>query len=448
MLQKKEIDMIHGPLGSKILLFTIPLMCSSMLQLLFNAADVVVVGRFAGDTSLAAVGSTTSLVNLIIQLFNGLSVGANVVAAKTIGEGHGERIGRVVRTSITASLISGCILLVFGVSMARLMLLWMGTPEDVLGLASLYLKIYFCGMPFQMVYNFGSALLRAKGDTERPLYYLTLAGVINAVLNCIFVIVFHMDVAGVGLATVISQIISAVLIIRCLCAETDVLHLDLRNLGIDKEVLPLILRVGLPAGIQGVVFSFSNVIIQSAVNSFGSVNMAGSAAALSVGSFVYAAMNAFHQAALSFNGQNMGARQYKRVDRITFLCVLYVFVIGSLLSVGAYLLGPQLLSIYSASPQVIEMGMIRMRFCVLLYGLCGLMDVMPGCIRGMGYSILPMIVSLFGSCVFRLVWLATFFQYHHTIENLYLSYPVSWIVTFLVHVVCYFVIRKKTISTH
>lgn len=441
--KKKEIDMINGSLYGKILLFALPLMASSILQLLFNAADVVVVGRFAGDNSLAAVGSTSSLVNLVIQLFLGLSVGANVTAARALGEGRRDKVKSVVHTAITASIISGCILLIFGVFMAGTMLEWMDTPRKVLGLATEYLRIYFIGMPFLMVYNFGSALLRAKGDTKRPLYYLLIAGVINLALNCLFVIAFKMDVAGVAIATVISQIISAGLIIRCLRHEDDEMRLDMRALRIDRESLGQMTKVGLPAGIQGVVFSFSNVVIQSSVNSFGPTNMAGSAAAVSIGDFVYVSMNAFHQAALSFNGQNMGAKKYDRVDRVTALCVSYVLVIGTALSVAVFELGPQLLGIYSKNPEVIKMGMIRMRHCVLWYPLCGFMDVMPGCIRGMGYSIMPMIVSLMGSCVLRIVWVMTIFKQVHTIENLYLSYPISWIVTFSVHIVCYLIIRRQ-----
>lgn len=440
--KRKEIDMIHGPLAGKILLFAVPLMCSSVLQLLFNAADVIVVGRFAGDNSLAAVGSTSSLINLITQLFIGLSVGGNVTAAKAIGEGREDVVKDVVKTAITTSLLSGVFLLICGVCLAKTLLELMDTPPDVIGLSSLYLRIYFCGMPFLMLYNFGSALLRAKGDTRRPLYYLLLAGVVNIILNCFFVIVLHMDVAGVALATVISQAISGGLILLCLCREQGMMHLDIRRLGIDKAVLKRMMRIGLPAGVQGVVFSFSNVAIQSSVNSFGAVTMAGSAAAVSVGDFVYVSMNSFHQTALSFNGQNMGAGNYDRVDRVTGLCVLYVAVIGTVLSIGSYLMGPVLLGIYSTSAAVVAAGMIRMRQCNLLYWLCGLMDVMPGCIRGMGFSILPMIVSLLGSCVLRLVWVGTVFQIYHTVENLYLSYPVSWAITLSVHIVCYVCLRK------
>ena len=440
--KNREIDMINGPLAGKILLFAIPLMCSSILQLLFNAADVVIVGRFAGDNSLAAVGSTSALINLITQLFIGLSVGGNVVAAKAIGEGRKDTVREVVRTAVTTSLVSGVLLLAFGVCMAKPLLELMDTPEDVIRLSTLYLRIFFLGMPFLMLYNFGSALLRAKGDTRRPLYFLLFAGVINVILNCFFVIVFHMDVAGVALATVISQAISAGLILRCLCREEGMMHLDLHHLSIQKDILKRMLQIGLPAGIQGVVFSFSNVVIQSSVNSFGSVIMAGSAAAVSVGDFVYVSMNAFHQTALSFNGQNMGAGKYDRVDRITGICVLFVAILGTVLSVGSYLIGPVLLGIYSTSAVVIAAGMQRMSRCNLFYMLCGLMDVMPGCIRGMGFSILPMIVSLLGSCVLRLVWVATVFQIHHTIENLYLSYPVSWVITLTVHIFCYLYLRK------
>jgi putative efflux protein, MATE family len=439
----KEIDMIHGPVAGKILLFAIPLMCSSILQLLFNAADVVVLGRFAGDNSLAAVGSTSSLVNLIVQLFIGLSVGGNVITARAIGEGKKDHVGAIVRTAVTTSLVSGIFLLIFGILIAKVLLKLMDVPEEVLPLSTLYMRIYFCGMPCLMLYNFGSALLRAKGDTRRPLLFLMFAGVINVCLNCLFVIVFHMDVAGVALATVISQAVSGGLVLRCLCREKDMMKLDIRHLGIDIGILKKMMRIGLPAGIQGVVFSFSNVIIQSSLNSFGAVVMAGSAAASSVGDFIYVSMNAFHQTALSFNGQNMGAARYDRVDKVTGLCIGYVVLFGTVLSIGAYAAGPALLGIYSTSAAVIAAGMVRMRNCTLFYEICGIMDVMPGCIRGMGYSILPMAVSILGSCVLRLGWVATVFQVDHTVENLYLSYPVSWVITFAVHIICYMVIRKR-----
>lgn len=439
----KEIDMIHGPLAGKILLFAIPLMCSSILQLLFNAADVVVLGRFAGDNSLAAVGSTSSLVNLIIQLFIGLSVGGNVVTAKAIGEGRKDQVREIVRTAVTSSLLCGIFLLVFGIIVAKFLLQLMDVPEEVLPLSALYMRIYFCGMPFLMLYNFGSALLRAKGDTRRPLLFLMCSGVINVILNCFFVIVVQMDVAGVALATVISQAISAGLVVRCLCREDDMMRLDIRRLGINPDILKKMMRIGLPAGVQGVVFSFSNVIIQSSLNSFGAVVMAGSAAAASVGDFIFVSMNAFHQTALSFNGQNMGAARYDRVDKVTGMCIGYVILFGTVLSVGSYIIGPALLGIYSTSTAVIAAGMVRMRHCTLFYEVCGIMDVMPGCIRGMGYSILPMAVSILGSCVLRLGWVLTVFQTHHTVENLYLSYPVSWVITFIVHIICYMIIRKQ-----
>lgn len=446
--KRKEIDMLHGPLAGRLLLFTIPLICSNILQILFNAADVIVVGRFAGDNSLAAVGSTSSLIALIVQLFVGLSIGANVAAARAIGEGNAKTVKSVVNTAITSSIISGFVLLIFGICTAETLLIWMGTPDEVCTLAVLYMRIYFAGMPFLMLYNFGSALLRAMGDTRRPLYFLLISGVINVILNCIFVILLHMDVAGVALATVISEGVSAAMILRCLIREDGMMHLDWKHLSIDMGVLKQMIRIGLPAGIQGTLFSFSNVVIQSSVNSFGPVVMAGSAAAVNIGNFVYMSLNAFHQAALSFNGQNVGAEQFDRVDRITGLCLLYVIVLGIVLSVGAYTFGTILLGIYTTSPEVITAGMVRMQYCILFYWLCGMMDVMPGCIRGMGFSLTPMVVSLLGSCVFRLVWVATIFQVQHTIENLYFSYPVSWIITFAIHIICYFILRKKLRTMH
>lgn len=441
--KKQEIDMCNGPLLGKILLFAFPLMCSGVLQLFFNAADIVVVGRFAGDNSLAAVGSTASLINLITNLFIGFSVGANVVTARTIGSGQKERMEKIVQTAMLLSLVCGILMLAVGIAGAPRFLVWMSTPEEVLKLASLYLRIYFIGMPFMMIYNFGSAILRANGDTRRPLYYLMMAGVVNVVLNCVFVIVFKMDVAGVALATAISQGLSAFLIVRCLVMEQGVLHLKLKGIRMEKRILMQIIRIGLPAGLQGMVFSFSNVIIQSSVNSFGSVVMAGNSAAQNLEGFGYVAMNSFHQAGLSFNGQNVGAKKYDRVDRVTLLCLISVFITGILFGAIMLFFSGTLLGIYSTSPEVVAAGTARMKIMVTTYFLCGIMDVMPGCLRGMGYSLMPMIVSLLGSCALRIVWVATIFQTHHTIENLYVSYPISWALTFCVHIICFLVVRKR-----
>lgn len=442
-LKRREVDMCNGPLASQILLFALPLMLSSILQLLFNAADVIVVGKFAGDASLAAVTSTGSLINLLINLFMGLSIGANVTVAHAIGHGDEERAGRAVHTSVVVSLVSGVFLAIVGFFAARQFLEWMDSPENVIGLSALYLKIYFLGMPASLFYNFGSALLRAAGDTRRPLNYLSAAGVINVCLNLLLVIVFHLDVAGVAIATIISQYISAFLILRCLLRETGPLHLDPKQLHVDKEVFLNIVRIGLPAGFQGVIFSISNVVIQSSINSFGDIVMAGSGAAANIEGFVYMGMNAFYQTCLTFTSQNYGAGKCRRVDKVLLWCQGYSLVAGLLLGNLAYLFGPQLLSIYSPSPDVVAQGMVRLLYISVPYALCGVMDVMVGSLRGLGWSVAPMFVSVVGVCGARLLWIATVFQVYHTPHCLYFSYPVTWVITGAIHILCFLVIRRK-----
>ena len=446
MKKSYEMDMCSGPLLSKILVFSIPLMLSGILQLLFNAADIIVVGRFTGSEALAAVGSTSALINQIINLFIGVSVGTNVVTARYYGARDPDGISETVHTAILTALVGGVFLIFAGIALAKPMLEWMGTPEDVIDLSVLYMRIYFVGMPAFMVYNFGAAILRAIGDTKRPLYFLTLSGVINVVLNLIFVIVFHMGVAGVALATIISQAISAVLVLLCLIKTEGPCHLDLHHLKFHGKVLTAMLRIGLPAGLQGAIFSISNVLIQSSVNSFGSLVMAGNTAASNIEGFVYNAMNSIYQTSLSFTSQNMGAKQFKRVDKILLECLMVVAVIGIVLGNGAYFFGDKLLGIYSSDPQVIQYGLIRMSFVSATYFLCGLMDVMVGSIRGLGYSIMPMLVSLTGACLFRVIWIFTIFQMDKTLECLYVSYPISWILTAGVHLICYLLVRKKAFA--
>lgn len=442
--QGYQIDMIHGPLAGKLLVFAIPLMLSSILQLLFNAADVIVVGRWSGSQSLAAVGSNTSLINLMVNLFVGFSVGTNVVVARDLGAGREEDVRDSVHTSIALSLISGVALMGLGLLLSRQMLELMGSPEDVIDLAALYLRIYFCGMPGNMLYNFGAAILRAQGDTKRPLYFLTAAGIINVILNLVFVIVFHMDVAGVALATIISQYVSAILVLLTLMRDKGPLRVDLRALRLDMKVVRRILQVGLPAGFQGMVFSISNVVIQSSINSFGSTVVAGSAASSNIEGFVYAGMNAFYQTALTFTSQNYGACECKRVDRIMGLCLLYSGLIGLVLGNLAYLFGYPLGSIYApGQEEVIAQAVDRLSICCTTYFLCGLMDTQVGVLRGIGYSVVPMIVSLVGSCALRLLWVATIFQLNRTPEMLYLSYPVSWAITAATHFVFFLFIRKR-----
>ena len=438
-----EVDMCRGPLLGKILIFAFPLMLSGILQLLFNAADIVVVGRFAGSQALAAVGSTGALINLIINVFIGLSVGANVLVARYYGAGEKEQVSQAVHTSVLLSLLCGVVLIAVGVLLAQPLLELMGTPDDVIDMSATYMRIYFCGMPVIMLYNFGAAILRSVGDTKRPLYFLIVAGLINVVLNLFFVIVCGMDVDGVALATVISQVISAGLILLCLMRMEGPCHLDLHKLHIYKDKMWQIVRVGLPAGLQGCIFSISNVLIQSSVNSFGSVAMAGNTAAGNIEGFVYTGMNAIYQTALSFTSQNYGARQYHRISRVMRLCLALVTAVGLGLGLTAVLFHNQLLGIYSSDPQVIAYGTMRMRFVATLYFLCGIMDVMAGVMRGMGYSILPMIVSLTGACGLRILWIFTLFAANRTLSMLYVSYPVSWFITALAHLGCYFWVRRK-----
>lgn len=438
-----EMDMCNGPVLKKILIFSIPLMLSGVLQLLFNAADIIVVGRFAGSQSLAAVGSTTALINLLINIFIGLSVGANVVVARAYGGRRDKDVSEAVHTAIAVSIVSGVILIVMGFVFSKLMLELMGTPDDVIDKAVLYMRIYFAGMPVVMLYNFGSAILRAVGDTRRPLYFLSIAGAVNIVLNLFFVIVMHMDVAGVALATVISQCISAGLVLRCLAKSEGGLKLELSKIKIHRKKMFQIFKIGLPAGMQGAIFSVSNVLIQSSVNSFGSIAMAGNAASANIEGFVYNAMNAVYQTNLSFTSQNIGGKKYTRVNRILFACLGTVTVVGMILGFGAYAIGDELLLIYSTDPEVIRFGMLRMSIIATTYFTCGWMDTMVGSLRGMGYSVLPMIVSLTGACGLRILWIFTIFAQQRTLTSLYISYPVSWVITAGVHMLCYFLIKRK-----
>ena len=439
-----SIDMVNGPLAGKLLLFALPLMLSSLLQLLFNAADVVVVGRYAGKEALAAVGSNGSLINLLVNLFIGFSVGANVVVARDLGAGREEDVGKSVHTSVTLSLISGVVLMAAGTILARQLLVWTASPAEVIGLATVYLRIYFCGMPDNMLYNFGAAILRAQGDTRRPLYFLSIAGVTNVALNLLFVIVLEMSVAGVALATIISQYISALLVLQCLIRDKGALRLDLKKLGLDKRVIIRICQVGLPAGFQGIVFSLSNVVIQSSINSFNSTAIvAGSSTSSNIEGFVYTGMNAIYQTCLTFTSQNYGAGKCRRVDRTLLLCLGYVTAIGLALGNLAVFLGPQLASIYApGEPEVVAQAVLRLQYVCSLYFLCGIMDTMVGVLRGLGYSVVPMVVSMVGACVTRLVWVATIFQVYRSPEVLYLSYPVSWTITLTVHMLFFLFIRR------
>lgn len=444
-IKKYELDMCNGPILPRLLAFTLPLMCSSILQLLFNAADVIVVGKFAGDNALAAVGSNTALINLLTNFFLGLSIGANVLVARFHGANDEKDVSETVHTAMLLSIYSGIILTLVGIIGARQILIWMQTPDDVLSLSTQYLRIYFIGMTAMMLYNFGSAILRAVGDTKRPLYYLLIAGAINVVLNLVFVIIFKMSVAGVALATAISECVSAFLIVRCLVKSMGDIHLDIRKLKIHYDKFKQILRVGLPASFQGIIFAISNVIIQSSVNTFGAITVAGNSAASNIEGFVYVSMNAFHQATISFTSQNMGAGRYDRINKILFRAQACVIVVGLVLGNLAVFFGNTLLGFYTSSAVVKAAGMRRLKVICTTYALCGIMDVMVGSLRGMGYSVLPTIVSLIGACGLRLLWIFTFFrmeQFHST-TSLYMTYPVSWIVTTLAHIVCFVIVRRK-----
>ena len=438
-----EMDMCNGPLFGKILLFAVPLMLSGILQLLFNAADIVVVGRFAGSQALAAVGSTSSLINLLINVFVGLSVGANVLVARYYGGQKDKDVSETVHTAITTSIISGLFLVILGVAAARPLLELMGTPEAVLDPSVLYMRIYFAGMPVLMLYNFGSAILRAVGDTRRPLYFLFAAGVVNVCLNLVFVVGLHMGVDGVGWATVISEHISAFLVVKSLMKAPGSMRLDLKKLKIHKKKLKQIVKVGLPAGMQGAIFSISNVLIQSSVNSFGSIAMAGNTASSNVEGFVYTAMNAVYQTNLSFTSQNLGGGKYARINRTLYICLGVVTGVGIALGAGAVLGGRSLLHIYSSDPEVIRYGMLRMTIICSTYFLCGIMDCMVGSLRGMGYSVVPMFVSLAGACGFRVIWVFTVFAAYRSLDVLYISYPVSWAITAAAHMLTFRKIRRR-----
>lgn len=446
-MKRYQKSMLEGPLFSSIVVYTIPIILTSILQLLFNAADLIVVGRFCGSVSVAAVGATGSITNLIVTLFVGLSVGAGVSMAHAMGSRDDAAIHRTVHTAMPTALISGVVLTVVGVAFSETFLQWMETPEDVLPLSAVYMRIYFGGITFNMIYNFCAAILRAAGDTKSPLIFLTIAGVFNVMLNLLFVAVFQMNVAGVAWATTISQALSAVLVVWALMRRTDASRLDLRKMRFYKVQLVKIVGHGLPAGFQNALFSISNVLIQSSVNSFGDMCMSGNAAASNIEGFNYVSMNAFCQTALNFTGQNVGARQYKRVGKIMGICLVCVAVVGFSVGITSYLLAPYLLPVYIPdSAEAVAYGYQRMAFVSLPYFLMGMMDVCTGVLRGMGASIMPTIVTLLGICGLRIAWIYTIFQIpqYHTYQFLYLSYPVSWLLTLIVQfAICIFLYRKR-----
>ena len=440
---RHEIDMTEGPILPKILAFSGPLILTGILQLLYNAADVIVVGNYAGHEALAAVSSTGALINLLVNVFMGLSVGASVVIARYYGARDIISLRKAEHTAMTLALFMGVGVGLFGFLAARPLLQMMDSPEDVIDGAALYVRIYFLGMPANMIYNFGAGVLRAIGDTKRPMYYLIVAGMINVLLNLLLVITFHLDVAGVAIATVASQVISAALVLLCLFRSRSVIHLNLQECRIDRKSMREMIRIGLPAGLQGSLFSISNVLIQSSVNSFGSLVVAGNGVASNIEGFVYTSMNAQHQAAMTFASQNYGAGKADRVRKILWCCLGTVTVIGLGMGLLFRLIGPQLMSLYNSEPEVIANGLIRMDIIMPTYFLCGLMDVMVGQLRGIGFSVMPMVVSLTGACLLRIVWILTVFAQDHSLTILYLSYPVSWFVTFAIHYLCYHFAGRK-----
>ena len=443
-MNSRSMDLVSGPVVSGIVRYTIPIVLSSALQLLFNAADLMVVGRFCGSISVGAISSTGAMTNLVINLFVGLSVGAGVCVAHGVGSRKDKDVFRTVHTAIPLALLCGVILTAAGLLLTDPMLKMMRTPEDVLPLSAVYMKIYFGGVTFTLLYNFGSAILRAAGDTRSSLIYLSMAGVLNIILNLVFVIFFHMNVAGVGLATVISQALSAILVLRELMRRTDACRFSFRDAHIYSGPLRKMATIGLPAGVQGCLFSVSNMVIQSSVNSFGSVMVAGCGAAANIEGFIWTTMNGVSQSAVNYVGQNLGARQFDRIRRVVRACLGIVVVIGLTLGVSSYLFAPQLLSIYiTDSPAAIAAGQNRMLWICFPYFVCGIMDVMTGVLRGLGKSLLPMIVTVLGVCVLRILWVATIFQLVHTPSCLFASYIVSWIVTEIVQVLLYRSSLKK-----
>lgn len=435
--------MCNGPLFSRILIFSLPIMAMYFLQLMFNTADMVVVGRFSGSKALAAVGATGSLINLIITLFMGLSVGTTVIVARDCGANHPDEVSKSVHTSIAISIAGGLIVMVLGIALCKPLLSLMGTPADIIDLSVLYMKIYFISAPATMVYNFAAAILRAAGDSRRPMYYLIITGTIHVIFNLFFVIVLHMGVAGVASATVISEYLSVLLIMLCLSRCEGAIRFIPRKMHIDGNKLKAIVRIGLPAGMQGLLFSISNVLIQSAVNSFGSIMVAASAASGNVENYIGTTMNAYYNAAIAFTGQNMGAKKYNRIDSIAKVCTALIFATWIILGGSIVFFGRPLLGIFTSDSQVIKLGMLRLDVMMVAYFTCGIMNVYPGLTRAMGYSIMPMISTLVGACLMRIVWLSTIFKWYPTEIMLFACYPVTWALAGFGQVAIFFYARRQ-----
>ena len=438
--------MCNGSILDKLISFSIPLMLSGILQLLFNAVDIIVVGRFTGSEALAAVGSTTALINVFVNFFIGISLGSNVLAARFFAAGKDKEMSETVHTAITLALISGVGMGIIGVLAAKGALMLMDTPDNVLNLSTIYMRIYFVGMPFFMLYNYGAAILRAVGDTKRPLLFLIISGSVNVVLNLIFVIRFHMGVAGVAIATVISQAISCVLVLRCLYRTESSYQLRFSRLGMKAKYVKQIFQVGVPAGIQSTIINFSNVLLQSSVNSFGSVAMAGYTAANNILGFLYVSINSVTQACMSFTSQNYAVRRFKRMDKILLECLGLTVAVSLVFGGGSYLFGSELMHIYTKSADVVACGVDIMLYTTVTYFLCGMMDLFPGALRGMGHSAVPMILSVIGTVGTRIVWIYLVFPYHRALDFLFISYPVSWLLTIIMQVICFYFVRKKEIS--
>ena len=440
---KYEIDMCNGTIMDKLISFSLPLMLSGILQLMFNAVDIIVVGRFSGSQALAAVGSTTALINVFTNLFIGISLGANVLAARFYAAGKDREMSDTVHTAVTLALVSGIVMAFVGLIFSRWALELMGTPDDVIGQSALYMKIYFLGMPFFMLYNYGAAILRAVGDTKRPLIFLVISGVVNAVLNLILVIMFHMDVAGVAIATVISQLISCILVLRCLRTSKTSYQLHFGKLRINTVYLKQIFQVGIPAGIQSTVINLSNALLQSSVNSFGSTAMAGYTAANNIFGFLYVAVNSVTQACMSFTSQNYGLRKLKRMDKILMDCLILTVVVSLVLGGGVYLFGAEILRLYTEEAEVIRCGIEIFAYTTVTYFLCGIMDLFPGALRGMDRSTVPMILSVIGTVGTRIVWVFWLFPAHRSLAFLFISYPASWLITIAMQVICFYLVRRK-----
>lgn len=441
--KKFEIDMCNGSIMDKLISFSIPLMISSMLQLTFNAVDIIVVGRFSGSDALAAVGATTALIAVFINLFIGISLGANVLAARFYATGKGQEMSDTVHTAILFAVLSGIFMTFMGLTLSPFALKIMGTPDHIIGQSTLYMRIYFLGMPFFMVYNYGASILRAVGDTKRPLLFLIVAGLMNTALNLILVIVFRLGVAGVAIGTVASQLVSGVLVLRCLYLSDGSYQFRFRKLAIKGTYLRQIFQVGIPAGIQSTVINISNALLQSSVNSFGSTAMAGYTAANNILGFLYFSVNAVTQACMSFTSQNYGLRKFKRMDRVLRDCMILSVGISLVMGGLAYFFGNQLLHIYTDQQKVVACGMEILSFTTTSYFFCGLMDLFPGALRGMGFSTVPMILSIIGTVGTRIVWIYGLFPSHRSLAFLFLSYPVSWIITILMQLVCFVYVRRK-----